>query len=93
MLTVEQGFEDLDGSQVPSLSFMGLRPSLQGCSGLGAPPPEEPGVEQPAVQPVQIRMPEAPEAGGICIYLLFTTHMYILYRVYIYVYVLSNIDG
>ena len=29
-------------SKVPSLKFAGLRPSLQGCSGLGAPPPEEP---------------------------------------------------
>eukprot|EP00929_Paragymnodinium_shiwhaense_P079029 TRINITY_DN41056_c0_g1_i1.p1 TRINITY_DN41056_c0_g1~~TRINITY_DN41056_c0_g1_i1.p1 ORF type:complete len:3335 (+),score=785.03 TRINITY_DN41056_c0_g1_i1:162-10166(+) len=30
--------------KVPGLSFAGLRPSLQGCSGLGAPPPEEPGM-------------------------------------------------
>lgn len=29
---------------VPALSFLGLRPSLQGCSGLGAPPPEEPSI-------------------------------------------------
>jgi len=32
-------------SAVPKLTFNGLRPSLQGCSGLGAPPPEEPGHE------------------------------------------------
>lgn len=30
------------GKAVPSLSFKGIRPSLQGSSGLGAPPPEEP---------------------------------------------------
>eukprot|EP00435_Cladocopium_sp_Y103_P055708 s983_g18.t1 len=35
--------------KVPSLSFTGIRPSMQGCSGLGAPPPEEPGI-QPEVQ-------------------------------------------
>lgn len=33
-------------SLVPKLQFKGLRPSLQGCSGLGAPPPEEPGTHQ-----------------------------------------------
>lgn len=32
----------LSRSAVPQLSFQGLRPSLQGCSGLGCAPPEEP---------------------------------------------------
>ncbi|CAK0818987.1 unnamed protein product, partial [Prorocentrum cordatum] len=33
---------------VPALRFQGIRPSLQGCSGLGAPPPEEPGGDHDA---------------------------------------------
>eukprot|EP00928_Gymnodinium_smaydae_P037382 TRINITY_DN2595_c0_g1_i1.p1 TRINITY_DN2595_c0_g1~~TRINITY_DN2595_c0_g1_i1.p1 ORF type:complete len:3301 (-),score=452.63 TRINITY_DN2595_c0_g1_i1:143-9151(-) len=36
---------------VPKLQFFGLRPSLQGCSGLGAPPPEEPTVEMGGTAP------------------------------------------
>jgi len=38
---------------VPKLSFNGVRPSLQGTGGLGAPPPEEPGIEPQMPEPIQ----------------------------------------
>lgn len=41
---------------VPKLSFSGLRPSLQGCTGLGAPPPEEP-VAKPPDPALQLHRP------------------------------------
>lgn len=51
-------------SAVPKLSFSGLRPSLQGCSGLGAPPPEEPGQELLLAQPPQPLLPSLPALPG-----------------------------
>eukprot|EP00930_Biecheleria_cincta_P043099 TRINITY_DN29629_c0_g2_i1.p1 TRINITY_DN29629_c0_g2~~TRINITY_DN29629_c0_g2_i1.p1 ORF type:complete len:2869 (-),score=436.17 TRINITY_DN29629_c0_g2_i1:60-7904(-) len=52
-------------SSVPKLSFSGLRPSLQGCSGLGAPPPEEPGQELLLAQtPQQPLLPSLPLLPG-----------------------------
>ncbi|CAK0899126.1 unnamed protein product [Prorocentrum cordatum] len=52
------------GRAVPRLVFRGLRPSLQGCSGLGAPPPEEPGFEDGAEAPGSAAAAPVPAAGG-----------------------------
>lgn len=52
--------------KVPALSFMGVRPSMQGCSGLGAPPPEEPGIQPEVESPFvpAVASPISPEDEG-----------------------------
>jgi len=50
-------------SSVPRLSFMGIRPSLQGTSGLGAPPPEEPTMSELPGQNGQVQL----GAASLCL--------------------------
>jgi len=51
---------------IPKLSFKGLRVSLQGCSGLGAPPPEEP--VAPPMPGAAVQMVAPPQTGFLSLH-------------------------